>query len=184
MRAPRDVLIAALVAAGFGLTLYVFHPGVMTYDAKYVYEAIFAPQPGDWQSPLMVTVWRWIDPLAPGAASMFLLDRHALLVGLCHPRFQSGAPQPAGRDPAAGRSGAAAGLHAGRHHLARRAVRSRLDSGGGAGLGRRGSQQGRARGASRSRRWRSSLSACCCGRTRCSRRPFWRSMPCGRKPFA
>lgn len=73
MRAPRDVLIAALVAAGFGLTLYVFHPGVMTYDAKYVYEAIFAPQPGDWQSPLMVTVWRWIDPLAPGAASMFLL---------------------------------------------------------------------------------------------------------------
>jgi hypothetical protein len=45
----------------------------MTYDAKYIYIATKAAQPGDWQSPLMVAIWKWIDPLAPGAASMFLL---------------------------------------------------------------------------------------------------------------
>lgn len=73
MRAWHNALVAVLAAGGFGLTLYVFYPGVMTYDAKYVYEAIAAPQPGDWQSPLMVAVWRAIDPLAPGAAGMFLL---------------------------------------------------------------------------------------------------------------
>lgn len=65
--------VAALAAAGYALTLYVFYPGVMTYDAKYIYEAIPDIEPGDWQSPLMVAIWRWIDPLAPGAASMFLL---------------------------------------------------------------------------------------------------------------
>ncbi len=32
--------VAALIAAGFGLTLLVFYPGVMTFDAKYVYEDI------------------------------------------------------------------------------------------------------------------------------------------------
>ncbi len=63
----------ALVAAGYALTLYVFFPGVMTYDAKYIYIATKAAQPGDWQSPVMVAIWKWIDPLAPGAASMFLL---------------------------------------------------------------------------------------------------------------
>lgn len=70
----RNVMtVLALIAAGYALTLYVFYPGVMTYDAKYIYEAISDIQPGDWQSPLMVAIWRWIDPLAPGAASMFLL---------------------------------------------------------------------------------------------------------------
>src|SRR5262249_3705730 len=28
---------------------------------------------GDWQSPAMGALWRFIDPIAPGAASMFLL---------------------------------------------------------------------------------------------------------------
>jgi hypothetical protein len=64
--------VAVLAAAGYALTLYVFYPGVMTYDAKYIYEAIPDQHPGDWQSPLMVAIWRWINPLAPGAASMFL----------------------------------------------------------------------------------------------------------------
>lgn len=65
--------VLALAAAGYALTLYVFFPGVMTYDAKYIYIATKAAQPGDWQSPVMVAIWKWIDPLAPGAASMFLL---------------------------------------------------------------------------------------------------------------
>jgi hypothetical protein len=65
--------VLTLAAAGYALTLYVFYPGVMTYDAKYIYLATKAAQPGDWQSPIMVAIWKLIDPLAPGAASMFLL---------------------------------------------------------------------------------------------------------------
>ena len=34
------ISVAALLAAGFGLTLLIFYPGVMTYDAKFVYEDI------------------------------------------------------------------------------------------------------------------------------------------------
>ena len=39
-RWPTSLLITLLVVAGFGLTLFVFYPGVMTYDARYVYNAI------------------------------------------------------------------------------------------------------------------------------------------------
>ena len=62
-----------LVAAGFGLTLLIFYPGIMTFDAKYVYEDIAKGTRGDWQSPVMTWLWGVIDPIAPGAASMFLL---------------------------------------------------------------------------------------------------------------
>jgi hypothetical protein len=34
------LLILAMIAAGFGLTLQVFYPGVMTEDARYVDEDI------------------------------------------------------------------------------------------------------------------------------------------------
>lgn len=64
---------AALVAIGFGLTLVIFYPGVMTFDAKYVYEDIAKGTYGDWQSPVMVWLWGLIDPIAPGAGSVFLL---------------------------------------------------------------------------------------------------------------
>jgi hypothetical protein len=67
------LLILLATAAGFGLTLRVFYPGVMTYDARYVYEDIAKGFFGDWQSPVMTALWSMIDPLAPGAASMFLL---------------------------------------------------------------------------------------------------------------
>ncbi|MGH6728037.1 MAG: hypothetical protein ACREB8_16065, partial [Pseudolabrys sp.] len=67
------LLLAALTAAGFALTLYIFYPGVMTYDARFVYEDIAKNTLGDWQSPAMTVLWAWIDPLAPGPASMFLL---------------------------------------------------------------------------------------------------------------
>ena len=55
------------------MTLLIFYPGVMTYDAKFVYEDIAKGTMGDWQSPVMVWLWGLIDPIAPGAGSMFLL---------------------------------------------------------------------------------------------------------------
>ena len=72
---PRLLMIsvAVLLAAGFGLTLLIFYPGVMTYDAKFVYEDIAKGTMGDWQSPVMIWLWGLIDPIAPGAGSMFLL---------------------------------------------------------------------------------------------------------------
>jgi hypothetical protein len=73
-RAPaKPVGVAALIALGFGLTLLVFYPGVWTYDARFVYEDIAKGFRGDWQSPVMTVLWSWIDPIAPGAASLFLL---------------------------------------------------------------------------------------------------------------
>jgi len=69
----RMVVVLALVAAGFALTLRVFYPGVMTYDAWYVHSYIADGHAGDWQSPVMTWLWALIDPIAPGAASMFLL---------------------------------------------------------------------------------------------------------------
>jgi len=65
--------IAALIALGFGLTLAIFYPGVMTFDAKFVYGDIAKGMRGDWQSPVMTVLWGAIDPIAPGAASLFLL---------------------------------------------------------------------------------------------------------------
>ncbi len=71
---PRSyAAVAALIAAGYGLTLVIFYPGIMTYDAKFVYEDIGKGVLGDWQSPVMTVLWGMIDPVAPGAASVFLL---------------------------------------------------------------------------------------------------------------
>ena len=53
--------------------MLVFYPGYMTNDATFVYGFSKEWRFGDWQSPLMSIVWRVIDPLAPGPASMFLL---------------------------------------------------------------------------------------------------------------
>ena len=62
-----------MIAIGIFLTLLVFYPGVMTYDAKFVYEDIAKGTRGDWQSPVMTVLWSLVDPIAPGSASMFLL---------------------------------------------------------------------------------------------------------------
>src|SRR5437588_5279658 len=75
------LVVAALIAAGYGLTLWIFYPGIMTYDAKFVYEDIAKGTLGDWQSPVMVWLWRVIDPIAPGAGSMFLLTVTAYWLG-------------------------------------------------------------------------------------------------------
>ena len=64
---------ATLLAASYGLTLLVFYPGIMTYDAKYIYEDMGKGAFGDWQSPFMTWLWGLVDPVAPGSGSMFLL---------------------------------------------------------------------------------------------------------------
>src|SRR5712691_2040161 len=65
--------VLLMVAAGYALTVLVFYPGYVTVDARYVYAEAQAWQFGDWQSPVMGALWRLIDPIAPGASSMFLL---------------------------------------------------------------------------------------------------------------
>ena len=73
MRRRLYAAVCVLIAAGYGLTLLVFYPGIMTFDAKFVYEDIAKGVLGDWQSPVMTVLWGMIDPVAPGAGSMFLL---------------------------------------------------------------------------------------------------------------
>jgi hypothetical protein len=73
-------LAVGLAAAGFGLTLLIFYPGIMTFDAKFVYEDIAKHTLGDWQSPAMTVLWALIDPIAPGSASMFLFTAAAYWV--------------------------------------------------------------------------------------------------------
>ena len=71
---PRHLIaVAVLLAIGFALTLAIFYPGVMTFDSKFLYEYTAKGTMGDWQSPVMVWLWGLIDPIAPGAGSMFLL---------------------------------------------------------------------------------------------------------------
>ncbi|MFD2181571.1 hypothetical protein [Rhodoplanes azumiensis] len=70
--APQ-IAVALIALAGFGLTLAVFWPGVMTYDARYVLVAARAGVYGDWQSPVMAWAWRQIDLLVPGPPGMLLV---------------------------------------------------------------------------------------------------------------
>ena len=123
--------VAALIAAGYGLTLVIFYPGIMTYDAKFVYEDIGKGVLGDWQSPVMTVLWGMIDPVAPGAASMFLLiaTSYWLAFGLLAFALARRGARLALLLPAAG--AAAAGLRVCRNHLARRAVRDELAARGG-----------------------------------------------------
>src|SRR5437660_417295 len=67
------VTILLLLAAGCALTVLIFQPGYMTVDARYLYDDMRAWTLNDWQSPVMALLWRLIDPIAPGAWSMFLL---------------------------------------------------------------------------------------------------------------
>jgi hypothetical protein len=67
------LLIAAMCAAGLALTLWVFWPGVQTFDAFYIYKDLGTRSYGDWQSPVMIVLWSLIDPIAPGTGSILLL---------------------------------------------------------------------------------------------------------------
>lgn len=69
----RPALLIAICAAGFALTLWVFWPGIMTFDARYIYMDMTKGFYGDWQSPVMIVLWRLIDPIAPGPGSLLLL---------------------------------------------------------------------------------------------------------------
>ena len=51
----------------------VFSPGILTFDAYYVYQDMQKHIYGDWQSPAMLALWRLIDPIAPGTGSILLL---------------------------------------------------------------------------------------------------------------
>src|SRR5262249_56756917 len=53
--------------------LYVFYPGIMTFDSLYIYKDMAKRAFGDWQSPAMLALWMVIDPIAPGPGSIFLL---------------------------------------------------------------------------------------------------------------
>jgi len=76
-------IVAVMTAAGFAVTVWLFHPGVMTYDARYVYGAIHGGTLGDWQSPAMTWLWGLIDPLVPGPPGMFLLIAALYWAGFC-----------------------------------------------------------------------------------------------------
>ena len=65
--------IVAMCAAGFAVTLWVFWPGIMTFDARYIYADMAKGFYGDWQSPVMIVLWRLIDAIAPGTGSLLLL---------------------------------------------------------------------------------------------------------------
>jgi hypothetical protein len=67
------LLVVGLATGGFALTLYIFYPGIMTFDSLYVYKDTVNRAFGDWQSPVMLALWMVIDPIAPGPGSIFLL---------------------------------------------------------------------------------------------------------------
>ena len=92
--ARRSALLlpALLAAAGFALTLHVFYPGIMNYDARYVYLDGLKGFYGDWQSPVMTWLWKTIDPIAPGSASMFLLIAALYWLGIGTLSTGAGAP--------------------------------------------------------------------------------------------
>ena len=168
-QAKRGRLMAAgLAAAGFGLTLLIFYPGIMTYDAKFVYEDIAKHTLGDWQSPVMTVLWALIDPVAPGSASMFLLIAAVYWLAFGVLGFTL-----AGRSAAAGRVAAdfgaiATGLRSRRRAVARRAVRGHLAARGRADFRRHGSSAESARRRSRSSPSRSAVLVFCFGRTQLS----------------
>jgi hypothetical protein len=73
LRRGRICVVLLMLLAGYALTLLVFYPGYVTVDAQYVYAEAKQWRFGDWQSPAMGVLWHLIDPIAPGALSMFLL---------------------------------------------------------------------------------------------------------------
>ena len=76
------LMVCALTAAGFGLTVMALYPGYLTNDATFVYGYIHDWQLGDWQSPLMTMVWRkhgWTPILVVsfiGAAIVLVTGAH------------------------------------------------------------------------------------------------------------
>src|SRR5262249_61648239 len=96
----RGVWLGLLTtAAGYALTVLVFYPGYSTVDARYVYADAMAWRFCDWQSPAMGALWRFIDPIAARAASMFLLTASPLLVAFGMLALLAGRRSPSVRLP-------------------------------------------------------------------------------------
>ena len=125
---PRLLIasVAILLAIGFALTLAIFYPGVMTFDSKYLHEYAMKGTMGDWQSPVMVWLWGLIDPIAPGAGSMFLLIAATYWLGFATAFAHACIPRQEGRAAAAVAGIDAAVPGACRSDLARRPLRSVL----------------------------------------------------------
>ncbi len=119
---PARLALGALILAGYGLMLLVFYPGVMTYDAKFVYEDIPKSVLGDWQSPAMTVLWRFINPIAPGAGSMFLLIITAYWLAFGTLAFALARQSVFARIAASTAGADAAGFRLCRDHLAGRLV--------------------------------------------------------------
>ena len=129
MRRRLYLAVAALIAAGYGLTLLIFYPGIMTYDAKFVYEDIAKGVLGDWQSPVMTVLWGADRSDRARRGQHVPADRDLLLAGLWPAGIRAGAPRHPARAVAAAAGAAAAGLRLCRDHLARCAVRDQLAAG-------------------------------------------------------
>ena len=54
----RIAAVLILIALGYALTFYVFYPGIMTLDARFIYNDMLKHSLGDWQSPVMVLLCR------------------------------------------------------------------------------------------------------------------------------
>jgi hypothetical protein len=67
------LLLASMATIGFAFTVYVFYPGILTFDSLYIYKDMAKLAFGDWQSPAFMALWLLIDPITPGPASIFLL---------------------------------------------------------------------------------------------------------------
>jgi hypothetical protein len=80
-RSSARLIIVLPHAAGFALSVLVFYPGVMNYDARYIYADIAKGRFGDWQSPVMGWLWSVVDPIAPGPASFFLVTAASYWLG-------------------------------------------------------------------------------------------------------
>jgi hypothetical protein len=67
------IAIALIALVGFAFTLWLFYPGIQTFDSFYIYQDMAKRHFGDWQSPAMLALWLAIDPIAPGTGSILLL---------------------------------------------------------------------------------------------------------------
>ena len=116
--------ICAMIAIGYCLTLLVFYPGVMTYDAKFVYEDIAKGTRGDWQSPVMTVLWALIDPIAPRVGQHVSADRGIRIGSALACSLSRSARRSVWLAVVAAVAGTVApGLCLCRHHLARRSAR-------------------------------------------------------------
>lgn len=72
---PRAMLAAALIAVAlFAVDLWMFYPGLVTYDSIRQYEEALSGHYSDAHPPLMAAVWRVLHPLGDGALPMLILD--------------------------------------------------------------------------------------------------------------